>query len=206
MLKKKDNSTFEQKVDDRLRVLGRLNSEPVVCETHGGFGRLFTRVYHDVSRGIVFDKDAAKADALSVQRPTWRVYHGDAQVWLAAGVGRDLSANIIDIDPYGSPWECLDAYLASRRVDRELWIVANDGLRQSLMLGIGWHVGVLAPVVQRRGNNLFSVYLDVCEEMLADRAKKASAKLARFSGYYCGHGKRMTHWIAMLRPLASGTP
>src|SRR5262245_48471664 len=113
------------KVADRLRVLDRLDAEPVVCETHGGFGRLFTRVYFHVRQGIVFEQDPRKAAKLGLQRPTWRVYETEAQGALAAGVGKDLAVNLLDLDPYGSPWGFLAAFLQSRPLERALWIVVN---------------------------------------------------------------------------------
>ena len=163
----KDNSTFDMKVADRLRVIARLGAEPVVCETHGGFGRLFTRCYSHVKRGMVFEHDQAKAEKLGRQRPTWRVYEAEAEASLAAGVGKDLAVNLLDLDPYGSPWGFLEAYLESRPIERPLWIVVNDGLRQKLRLGGAWHVGCLKEIVAARGNDLHDVYLDVVKDMIA---------------------------------------
>lgn len=203
---KKDNSTFELKVDDRLRVLRRLDAEPVVCETHGGFGRLFTRVYSHVRAGIVFEMDPRKAAQLGLQRPTWRVYEAEAEAALAGGVGKDLAINVLDLDPYGSPWGFLEAFLKSRPIAAPLWIVVNDGLRQKLRLGGAWHVGCLADVVARRGNDLHDVYLDVVEEMVAELAGKRGCKLERFAGYYCGSGKQMTHWTARITPAIAEAP
>jgi hypothetical protein len=109
----------------------------------------------------------------------------------------------LDLDPYGSPWGFLAAFLQSRPLERALWIVVNDGLRQKLRMGGAWHVGCLAEIVARRGNDLHDVYLDVVEEMAAELAKKAGGRLDRFGGYYCGSGKQMTHWTAKLLPAAS---
>lgn len=203
---KKDNSTFELKVADRLRVLRRLDVEPVVCETHGGFGRLFTRVYSHIKRGMVFEHDPAKAAKLGLQRPTWRVYEADAEAALAESVGKDLAVNLLDLDPYGSPWGFVQAFLTSRPIAGPLWLVVNDGLRQKLRLGGAWHVGCLADVVARRGNDLHDVYLSVVEEMIVELAAKVKCKLERFAGYYCGAGKQMTHWTALLLPLKPDVP
>src|SRR6185369_12380276 len=108
-----------------------------------------------------FEHDPAKAAKLGRQRPTWRVYEAEAEGALAGGVGKDLAINFLDLDPYGSPWGFLTAFLESRTIGGPLWIVVNDGLRQKLRLGGAWHVTCLRDVVARRGNDLHDVYLDV---------------------------------------------
>lgn len=54
------------------------------------------------------------------------------------------------------------------------------------------------PVVERRGSDLHPVYLEVCEELLKQKAGIAGYRLIDFRGYYCGDHKAMTHYLAIL--------
>jgi hypothetical protein len=195
----KDNSTIRLKVALRRNLLKEIE-KPVVMETHGGFGKIFTRCYSEIASGVVFEKDQAKASFLAKQRPTWAVYECDCLVALAGGVGSHLPINFIDLDPYGEPWPVLDAFLESERPfpDR-LAIAVNDGLRQSLKMNGGWHVGSMESVVQKYGNDvLYDQYLNICKELLKEKAAQAGYHLRRWAGYYCGHADQMTHYAAVL--------
>lgn len=193
---KKDNSTFDKKVADRRRVLARLDAEPIVMETHGGFGKLFRACYRRVELGCVFDTKEAKADKLAEQRPTWRVYQNDCVAGMEAGLASDIPFNVLDCDPYGQPWPAIDAFLGSRPAVPALWLVVNDGLRQKIQVGGAWSVESLRSAVERRGNDIYADYLDICEEMLDEKAARAGYRLDRFAGYYCGKAKGTTHYTA----------
>jgi hypothetical protein len=101
-----DNSTFAKKKALRLHALDLLGIEqPVVCETHGGAGKLFDACYPLVRRGVVFEKDAEKAATLAKQRPSWSVYECDATAALDAcahGGSFVRFRHPVD-DPPGSP-------------------------------------------------------------------------------------------------------
>jgi hypothetical protein len=197
-LTKKDNSTFRLKANLRKKALEYL-VDPVVMETHGGAGKLFDVCYRGLEQGIVFEKDARKVKLLALQRPTWRVYQAGCEGAIKAGVGADLSVNLLDIDPYGDPWPVIDAFFESDRERPGLLCVAvNDGLRQKARTGSSWHVGSLQNAVSRYGNDLHPVYLEVCQEMLKEKARGAGYSLTRFAGYYCGYAKQMTHYLGVL--------
>ncbi len=200
MASQKDNSTFKEKVALRRLMLKELGAEmPVVMETHGGFGHVWASVYASVRDGVVFERMEDRAAYLAHQRPTWAVYEGDCVQTIGMGAGAHLMVNVLDADPYGEPWPVFDAFFASERprADR-LWVVVNDGLRQGIAMGRAWSVASLAPAVERWGNDLHDRYLDVCEFLLARSAAQAAYNLSRFAGYYCGAGKRMTHYLAVL--------
>ena len=110
--RKRDNSTFPQKVALRQEALRLLYASPVIMETHGGVGKLFDAVYAHVERGIVFEKDADKTAVLGKQRPSWAVYEADCVTALQEGVGGHLAVNFLDIDPYGECWPVVDAFFA----------------------------------------------------------------------------------------------
>lgn len=174
-------------------------SNPVVMETHGGAGVLYRACYSHVSCGVVFEKNADKADILARQRPTWAVYEADCEKSLSAGVGAHLEINVLDIDPYGEPWPTIEAFFTSERPRaNRLWIVVNDGLRHKIRLTGGWSVDSMRAAVARFGNNIDRIYLDVCTWLLAEHAKAAGYALRRFQGYYCGAGDQMTHYAALL--------
>lgn len=198
MTMKKDNSTFRQKVVLRKEMLKHIES-PVIMETHGGLGKLYNACYQGIDSGVVFEKDPRKAGRLGLQRPTWAVYEADSTEAIRAGVGNHLEVNILDLDPYGEPWPTIEAFFNSDRLFPDMLFVAvNDGLRQKLRIG-GWDVGSMQGIVSKYGNNLQDIYLDVCRELMQEKAAKAGYSLNRFVGYYCGHAKQMTHYLAELK-------
>lgn len=185
-------------------VLELMSTDPVVLETHGGYGRLYERCYSHISGGIVIEKDARKAAFLARQRRTWRVFEDDCLDVLRCRVTDDVPANLFDIDPYGSPWDVIDLCMQRRSLPSSIWIVVNDGLRQKCQRGGSWNVKCLGSVVERRGANLYPVYLDVCEELLEEKAGQHGMSLTRFSGYYCGKQKQMTHYVACIERRGVG--
>ncbi len=202
-----DNSTFEQKAGLRRalrRLLRRRRTLPVICETHGGTGRLFAACYADVGAGVVFERDGAKASLLARQRPTWAVYEADCVPAIRAGAGRHLEINVLDVDPYGDPWPTIDAFLgdlapgSARPRPRRVWIVVNDGLRTSIRYGRAWADASMAEAVRRFGNDLFDRYLEVCRWRLEKQAAGAGYSLRRWVGYYAGGHAHMTHYLAEL--------
>ena len=194
----KDNSTFHQKALLRQMALARLEAEPVVMETHGGAGKLYDACYRDVGRDVVFEKDPDKAAILGRQRPAWAVYEGDCVTAIEGGAGAHLEVNLLDVDPYGDPWPVIGAFFESERPRAgRLMVAVNDGLRQKLVIG-AWDVGTMQGMVAKYGNKLAPIYLEVCRELMAEKAAQAGYDLDRWAGYYCGSGKRMTHYLAIL--------
>jgi hypothetical protein len=196
----KDNSTLSLKVSLRRNLLREIE-KPVVLESHGGYGAIYERCYaHLVAEGVVFEKDPAKAAVLGRQRPTWAVYEADCVGALAAGVGGHLAVSFFDLDPYGEPWPVVDAIFGSKRPWPErIAVVVNDGLRQNLRIAGGWKVASLEAMTARYGNRaLHDHYLEICREMLAEKAAQAGYGLSRWAGYYCGYGQMMTHYAAVL--------
>lgn len=205
--KQKDNGGLAEKMRLRRRALHVLREEGaalVILETHGGMGVVYQHLYREAARGIVFEKDAHKAEALARQRPTWAVYEGDCVIGLAEGAGRLQVPTFVDIDPYGDPWPILDALLpdpaqgpAYLQADQVV-VVVNDGLRQKVKMGGAWTAGSLKNAVRRHGNDLHKKYLQVCEEMLTEKAARAGYALRRFEGFYGGHAQQMTHYYGLL--------
>ena len=198
--KQKDNSTFADKVRLRRAVLAACDRPPVVLETHGGWGRIYDRTWFKAEAGVVIEKAEKKAEALALQRPAWRVYEGDSLKSIRAGLARDVRFDVVDLDPYGSPMDYLSALALSAREWPDRWhLVVNDGLRQKCKLGGSWNVKALQQVVQRRGNDLYPVYLDVARELVAEFARTIGFELSAWHGYYTGHLDSMTHYWAVLR-------
>ncbi len=196
---KRDNSTFDRKAWLRQRALTELEA-PVVLETHGGMGKLFARCYSMIPDGVVFENNPVKAAQLGRQRPTWAVYEADCVRALAAGAGGHLPINFVDLDPYGEPWPALDAFfLGIKPTVPRLVLVVNDGLRQKLKMNGGWAVHSLQSIVDRFGNAvLYDRYLEICKDLVKEKAAKAGYSLRRWAGYYCGHLGQMTHYAAVL--------
>ena len=197
----RDNSTFRSKAKLRKKALAMLDA-PCVMETHGGYGAIYDECYRSSDiPGVVFEKNPVKADALAKQRPTWAVYECDCVAAIAEGVGFHIPVNLFDIDPYGSPWDVIDAILSqSDKLPPTVVMAVNDGLRHSVEKGVGWKVSQLHPAAQRFGAaSLHRRYLDVCEFTMQQKAVEAGYALDRFGGYYCGFGDKMTHYAALLR-------
>ncbi len=196
---RKSNTTFKEKAA-LCRTMMRRVKEPVIMETHGGLGRLWKACYRSVKEGVVFEKHPVRADWLALQRPTWAVYEADCVRALTSGVGAHLTINILDLDPWGDPWPAILAFFGSERPRADtLWVVVNDGLRQKVRMGGAWNVGTLQPMVARYGNALHGKYLEVCREMMEEKAATAGYSLISWAGYYCGHAKQMTHYLAELK-------
>lgn len=176
---------------------------PVILETHGGLGKLYSRCYSSIPDGVVFEKNSDKSSVLARQRPTWAVYEADCISAMAAGVGGHLPVNFVDFDPYGEPWPAMDAFFEGLKptVPR-LVLVVNDGLRQKLKLTGGWDVESMGPVVERIGNHCHEGYLEICKELVKEKAAKAGYALRRWTGYYCGFREQMTHYAAVLERAA----
>jgi hypothetical protein len=202
--RQKDNATFKQKRALRRKALALLADlgipQPIVLETHGGAGALWNACYATLPVGVVMEKDAQKSARLGKQRPTWAVYECDCVEALAAGVGSHLPVDLLDIDPYGQCWDSLTAFYSSKRPFAPVMaVVVNDGLRQTLSLGRAWATESMRSVVERRGNDLHPVYLEVCEELMHEKAATAGYRVDRFHGYYCGDKLANTHFLAVLK-------
>jgi hypothetical protein len=198
---KKDNSTYEKKVALRLNARESLGARPVVLETHGGYGRLYQRVYSDLPRGVVFETDQFKAASLAGQRPGWSVYQAVAEDALAAGVGFHLRPNLFDLDPYGSPWNVVGSIFARSGEWGEgpAAFVVNDGMRQKLRMHGGWHCRALAAAVAQFGNGaLFARYLEVCRWLVDGHAARVGRRVVKWAGYHCGPRGDMTHYAFVL--------
>jgi hypothetical protein len=199
----KDNSTYAYKVALRREALARLAdlgvTQPVVMETHGGAGALFNRLYAHLEQGVVFEKDSTKSAKLGKQRPTWAVYEADCIEALKAGVGAHLTIDLLDVDPYGQAWDVIEAFFTSVRPWAKVMAVAvNDGLRQKLALGGAWAVGTMQRVVEKYGNDLHPVYLEVCADLMEEKAAYAGYRVSHFAGYHCGDKLALTHYLAIL--------
>ena len=198
-----DNANFKQKVDLRTRML-MMMKDPIVMETNGGAGAIFTHCYRNIAHGAVFETAEDKSGLLAMQRPSWSVYECDAVKALSLGVGSHLEVNFLDVDPYGECWPFLDSYFSSPRTFvTRLAIAVNCGLRQKLRLAGGWHVKSLQDIVERRGNQaLYKNYLDICKELLQKHAWKQGYRLKSWTGYYTGNpgaanADNMTHFGAI---------
>lgn len=188
------------KVSLRRNLLREID-RPVVLETHGGYGRIFDRCYQGVADGVVFEKDASKTAFLAQQRPAWAVYECDCAMALAAGVGRHLDINVIDLDPYGEPWPVLDAFLVGHgdKLPDRWGMAVNDGLRQKVSLNGGWDVESLRDAVAQWGAaSMAKDYLAVCRWLVEKKVATVGFTVAKWAGYYCGAGQGMTHYAAVM--------
>jgi hypothetical protein len=196
----KDNSTIQRKAALRLSLLQKLQSEPLVMETHAGAGKLFDLVYAEASKGIAFETESRKATLLATQRPTWRVYEASSELGLRAGAGGDWQVNFLDVDPYGACWGTIEAFFESERVFADRMVVAvNDGLRQKLCTGSGWSVGSMKHAAKEFSTaGLYPRYLEICRWNLERIVAPHGYRVTEWAAYYCGFNHLMTHFGAVL--------
>lgn len=174
---------------------------PVVLEAYAGKGKLYDHLYRDFSHGAALEKNEQKAAYLARQRPSWKVYECDSVAATKAGLLADQPFSFIDIDPYGSSWDFIDAYFCTHQAWPERAVLAvNDGLRRNIKLGTAWKIKVLAEAVRTFGSDLYDIYLSVCRWMLEKKAAEVGLTLSGFEGFYAGHAKQMTHYYAVLTP------
>jgi len=170
---------------------------PIVMETHAGFGKLYERLYSHVEQGVAFEKDENKCAVLAIQRPTWAVYNNDSKVMLEAGVGFHVPVNFFDLDPYGDPWPHIDAVLMnSDKIPDFFGMAVNDGLRRFVMLGGGWKSSVSSYLV-RYGSQAAKKYPEICREIMIDKLAEAGFDLSRWAVHSSGHGGQMTNYVAV---------
>lgn len=197
----RDNGDLVRKVAIRLRVLGwlsRAGVAPVVLETHGGWGVLWSRCYREAC-GTVLEQRADKAAVLARQRPTWAVYQADVTRALTAGVAGHQVTTLLDCDPYGDPWPTLEAFFGSARPEASaLGVVVTDGMGLKAKRGGLWRVASQRPVVERYGDRPLARRVEIARERLADVAASAGYTLAEFGGWTCGHAGQMAHYAALL--------
>lgn len=196
--RKIDNTSFDQKASIRKAAL-ELIDNPIIMETHAGIGDIYRAIYYPYERGIAMEKDGFKCEILAHQRPSWAVYQADSPLALTLGAGGHLGVNFLDVDPYGDSWPTIQAFFSSTRpFPRRMVLAVNDGLRQKIRTGGGWDSKTLQPVVRVMGNDLWHRYLDACRLLLGDAIKSNGYHITKFSGYYTGEGKKLTHFIALL--------
>jgi hypothetical protein len=195
---KKDNSTLDLKVSIRKRALTFLD-DPVVLETHAGYGKIWQRCYADLSFGVAMEKDKNRTPYLAKQRPRWAIYECDSTSALEAGAASHFEINLIDIDPYGDPWPTINAFLLSERPrPRRVVVVVNDGLRGRLQIGREADVASVYYMVEKYGS-IYEDYLDFCQIMMEEKAEQVGYSLFRWAGYYCGRNHHVTHFLAVLQ-------
>ncbi len=192
------------KVALRLEALDACVDPPVILETHGGFGRIYSACYTRFTGGAVFETNEEKAEALAMQRPSWSVYESPCEPALKAGACAHRTFNFLDVDPYGSPFQAIDGFLSSTRpLPQTLHLVVNDGLRQKVQLGGAWNCHDLRDIVADFGNDLYKQYLQVAKEKIRRLAKAAGYELSNWKGYHCGSANSMTHYWAVLSKAPS---
>jgi hypothetical protein len=195
---KKDNGSLGLKINVRKRLMDRI-APLAILETHGGSGGIYRRLYSEY-RGMTIEMDLKKAAALAEQRPHWAVYCGDAVKLVGAGCGFHLPVNFVDIDPYGSPWEILEAlFSVSERLPDRFGIAVNDGLKRYFQVGGAYKFERMTPYVERLGNDAIAgMYPEICRDMIEGMAGAVGLSLDWWFVCSGGHGGQMTHYAAVL--------
>ncbi|HEY9764651.1 MAG TPA: hypothetical protein V6D07_19140 [Trichocoleus sp.] len=205
--RKRDNSAAAFKVELRNTAMQE-TLDPLILETHGGEGLMFTHCYAKAKRpGWVCEKDGNKCSELVRQRPDWHVFECESEALLEGCPTAFKGVNFVDIDPWGNPWEHMQAlFVPERRLADRLQLVVHDGCRRFLAISKGggrdqrWRQGFFLMLSQRYGTNLRDDYLEICQVSVAELAKKCGYRMAGWAGQYTGHDSHSTHyWATLLR-------
>ncbi len=198
-----DNKTLAKKVEMRLRARGWLRQAgievPFIMETNGGYGAVYSHCYADCPHGIVFDRQAGRAEELALARPAWCVYQGDSASLLALGVAQQQEITLLDCDPYGAADSYLAAFFCSpRRLARTMALAVTDGTRAGLR-GQADKIHWLRPFVERIGvHAIHANLLAVLRERLTQLVLPCGYSIAHFAGCHAGKNGRMTHYASIL--------
>lgn len=124
---KRDSSDPAAKLALRRAVLRALPPGALILETCAGVGTMWRGCWR-AHRGAALDRDAVRARAAALVRPTWAVYAVDAEAALWHGLLAGWVFDVVDVDPYGSPWPIVRAFLARPRRRAPLThLVVTDG-------------------------------------------------------------------------------
>jgi len=178
----------------------------VILDAFGGAGSIFRKVYPHVTSGTVIEREPSKVDLLCWQRPTWAVYQGDTPALLRSGVGGHQSTSLLDVDPYGQPWDALGAFFASlseglRPQSPTLYVVVNDGARQYLRRRAAaiWETDWLPEdLLKHYGNALELNYTEVAKTMLERLGASVGYDTTWMDAYQTGHVAQNTHYACRM--------
>lgn len=107
--------------------------------------------------------------------------------------------DLLDVDPYGAAFDTIEAFFTSRRPFAQRMAVAvNCGGRQKLTINGGWLWKTMRPIVEKYGNDLHGVYLEICRELVTGYVAHAGYAVSHFGGYYAGVNSQLTHYLVML--------
>lgn len=191
---------FPYKVTLRKKLL-REFEHPVVLESCGGYGKMYELCFRQVQHGIVIEKDPKKTGYLARQRPTWSVYECDGVYALRVGAGSHLPVNYFDIDPYGDPWDFIEALFGGwgNNLPVKWGLVVQDGLRQYLNYGGGWKSKSMEDFIGIYGNQgVREHYKEICLEKLTKMVEAVGHEIVKWTSYYCGHLNFQTHYAAVI--------
>lgn len=198
------NSTARAKAALRanlVRALRRLDVQVRVVETHGGHGEMYRRVYGPlgVDDGLVIELDAGKAEGLAAQRPAWCVVQGRCEQVLGEGFWGHLPVTMLDVDPFGSPFQVLAAFfLGSRRFAPVMALAVNDGNRHTAGLGRLWNTQWVCEFAGRYGQAAYEMYKEIAFDTVKWMVGEAGYRIESWTSYYCGAKDRMTHYGGIL--------
>jgi len=202
---KLDNASLGLKLQLRRRALRRrmeLGSVPFILDAYAGFGRIWNHCYRDYE-GVALEKDEAKCYELARLRPTWPVYSVDTPSAIEQGILDRFPINFLDVDTWGAPWECIEAWFARMArpkaetdsgggFEPRLDIVATDGGGLGIRFTSGWELPRFQRYVAQYGaTRMFDRYLDVCRDMMTDISAAAGYELVDWVALRTGRDKSM---------------
>lgn len=200
----KDNKTLTEKVHLRKLLIQRFGASAVL-ETHGGNGGIFLRCYRNIPRGVVFETDSKKAEALLRQRTHWQIVQHDCVEALCFGIGSHLTIDFLDADPYGAAWSTLSAFFASKRpFAEEMTLVAHDGntriLRWKGLKKNRRDAELFSEFVETYGETqLWKHYTDILPKLIEKVIAPAGYDINDFGAFASKNDKYQLHFWARLQ-------
>jgi hypothetical protein len=127
----KDNGSVYAKLIMRQRIRRKLGPDARVLEGFAGEGRIFRACWAGLA-GVCFDEDRNKVTAAARERPGWTCYETETERALEYGLA-PYPFDVVDLDPYGSPWRFVRAWATSDRgfADRTDLVLTDGYFGQS---------------------------------------------------------------------------
>lgn len=178
VLARNDNGSYIRKQQLRRRLREKLGDDACVLEGFTGEGRLYRGCWAGL-RGATIDLDGDKVAAAAAERPTWAVYCGDTEQALLAGWMAHVPWDVLDLDPYGSPWHFLQAWFVSSRVRASTThVMVTDGF--FTRRGLAFPCRALWPTARRERMTISTrMYEDTVRERLGQWARDAGCTIGR---------------------------
>ena len=179
--RQKDNQSFYSKLLVRQRIRAGLTDDARVLEGFVGDGRLGRSAWAGLT-GVCIDTDRHRVTEVAKTRPAWACYEVDTELALLYGLVPQ-PFDVVDLDPDGSPWKYVKAWMVSDRVYASTTeVVLTDGYIGQMSLG-KMHDKALYP--DRKKDEIVTItvssYLETIRTRLAEWGRVNGLSIDQFT-------------------------